>query len=74
MTRKGKAGLKKAFVDRIDEGIAVLIPVGGDGKEVRLPVSELPAGAKEGDTVDFETGAITREKDPAQAAIPWTKD
>jgi hypothetical protein len=74
MKKAGKRGLKKAFVDRIDEGIAAVIPVGGDGKEVRVPLSELPAGAKEGDTVDFETGEVTREKDPAQAAIPWRKD
>ena len=41
----------KATIDRIDEGIAVLICVKEDPVRMTVPVSLLPPGAKEGDSV-----------------------
>ena len=53
----------KAAVDRIDEGIAVLIDREDDSSRFRVPVSDLPPGTKEGDIL-----TITFERDAAAAA------
>jgi hypothetical protein len=41
----------KATIDRIDEGIAVLISAEEEPVRMTVPVSLLPLGAKEGDVV-----------------------
>jgi hypothetical protein len=54
----------KATVDRIDEGIAVLIFRDDDVLQVRIPVALLPPDCREGDilTATFERdNAATRE-------------
>ena len=43
----------RAVVDRIDEGVAVLVLCGGAGKTITLPSSLLPDGSKEGDIVSL---------------------
>ena len=43
----------RAVIDRIDEGVAVLILCGAAGKTITLPSSLLPDGAKEGDIVSL---------------------
>jgi len=43
-------------VDRIDEGIAVLITLACDDK-LRIRAAELPAGTKEGDVVRYHDGS-----------------
>ncbi len=54
----------KATVDRIDEGIAVLISRDDDTLQFRIPAALLPPGCREGDilSVTFERDdAATRE-------------
>jgi hypothetical protein len=41
----------KATIDRIDEGFAVLISAEEDMVRITVPVSLLPADAKEGDSI-----------------------
>jgi hypothetical protein len=53
----------KAAIDRIEEGIAVLIPCGDEKKRLNLPVATLPPGSKEGDIV-----TIGGERDPEATA------
>jgi hypothetical protein len=45
----------KAAIDRIDEGIAVLVGRDDDNVRFSVPVSQLPPGSREGDilTVSF---------------------
>jgi hypothetical protein len=43
----------RAVVDRIDEGVAVLILCGAAGKTITLPSSLLADGSKEGDIVSL---------------------
>lgn len=50
----------KLSIDRIDEGIAVLIVQDGTGRQVRLPATLLPPGSREGDILE-----MTLEPDPA---------
>lgn len=47
--------MRKATVDRFEEELAVLIV---DGRQMTRPRSELPAGAREGDVIDLDTGTI----------------
>ena len=57
----------KATIDRIDEGIAVLISVTEDPVRMTVPVSLLPPGAKEGDSVTIGI-------EPDEAATIASKD
>ncbi|MDO9325522.1 MAG: DUF3006 domain-containing protein [Methanoregula sp.] len=41
----------KVTIDRIEEGIAVLVSAQGEPVRMTVPVSLLPPGAKEGDTL-----------------------
>ena len=43
----------KATIDRIEEGIAVLISIEEEPVRLTVPVSLLPPGAKEGDIVSI---------------------
>jgi antitoxin component of MazEF toxin-antitoxin module len=58
----------KATIDRIEEGIAVLISSEGEPVRMTIPSSLLPHGAKEGDSVtisvdyDEEATAATRQR------------
>jgi hypothetical protein len=53
----------KVSIDRIDEGIAVLILQDSPYTQIRLPVPLLPAGSREGDILD-----LSLEPDPAATA------
>ncbi|MDD1689864.1 MAG: DUF3006 domain-containing protein [Methanoregula sp.] len=53
----------RATIDRIDEGIAVMIPREGDARPFRLPISLLPPGCHEGDLV-----TVTIERDETATA------
>lgn len=50
--------MRKATVDRFEEELAVLIV---DGRQMTRPRSELPAGSREGDVIDLDTGTIDTE-------------
>jgi hypothetical protein len=41
----------KYIIDRIDDGIAVLIPPDGAGDHIRIPVAGIPSGSREGDVL-----------------------
>lgn len=49
--------MKRATLDRIEDGVAVLIT--GD-REVHRPRADLPAEAREGDVIDLDTLQIDR--------------
>jgi len=53
----------RATIDRIDEGIAVMIPREGDPRPFHLPVSLLPPGCREGDII-----TVMIERDEAATA------
>ena len=55
----------KATIDRIEEGIAVLIGVKEEPVRMTVPVSLLPPGAKEGDII---TLSIERDEEATAAA------
>ncbi|AKQ64278.1 hypothetical protein A176_001190 [Myxococcus hansupus] len=48
----------RATLDRIEEDVAVLVV---DGRQVTRPLSELPAGVREGDVLDLATLEVDRE-------------
>jgi hypothetical protein len=54
----------KAVVDRIEDGIAVLIPWENNGVQIRLPIFLLP-DAREGDLLDIQ---IARDEAGTEAA------
>lgn len=53
---RGKSASLRAFVDRIEEQIAVVILSDDDTVQLDLPLRYLPAGIREGDhlTIHFE--------------------
>lgn len=51
----------KATIDRIEEGVAVLISTDKEPVRMTLPVSLLPHGAKEGDIVNIAIDRDVRE-------------
>jgi hypothetical protein len=53
----------KVSIDRIGEGIAVLVTRDNDPEQIRVPVSLLPPGCREGDVL-----TLTLEADPAETA------
>ncbi len=55
--------MEKAFIDRFEEDIAVLI-VGEDERKLNVPRSSLPEGAEEGDwlQVELQEGTLTSAK------------
>jgi hypothetical protein len=55
----------KAAIDRIEEGIAVLIPRENEALPLHLPVSVLPPGCREGDIV---TISVERDEAATDAA------
>ena len=63
----------KATIDRIEEGIAVLISAEEEPVRITIPVSLLPPGAKEGDAVciaiDRDDGATAASKDRVSSLI-----
>jgi hypothetical protein len=61
--------LMKAFVDRIEGEVAVLL-IGG--RQWDLPAAVLPPGAAEGDTVEI-TVAMTAEPRPGYDDFDWRK-
>jgi hypothetical protein len=67
----------KATIDRIDEGIAVLISVEEEPVRMTVPVSLLPLGAKEGDVVtigiDRDEEATTDSKNRVSSMIEKLK-
>ncbi|MFA4850785.1 MAG: DUF3006 domain-containing protein [Methanoregula sp.] len=68
----------KATIDRIEEGIAVLISVEKDPVHMTVPVSLLPPGTKEGDIVtigiDRDEGATAASKDRVSSLIEKLKN
>ena len=68
----------KATIDRIEEGIAVLISAEEEPVRITIPVSLLPPGAKEGDTVtigiDRDEGATAASKDRVSSLIEKLKN
>lgn len=67
----------KATIDRIEEGVAVLISTDKEPVRMTVPVSVLPPGAKEGDIVsiaiDREEGATAASKDRVSSLIEKLK-
>jgi hypothetical protein len=67
----------KATIDRIEEGIAVLISAEEVPARMTVPASLLPAGAKEGDAVtigiDSDNGATAAAKDRVSSLIEKLK-
>jgi hypothetical protein len=62
----------KAMIDRIDEGIAVLIPRDDETLRLMLPVSVLPPDCREGDIVTISIGrddGATREAKDRSASL-----
>lgn len=53
----------KCTIDRIEEGIAVLIPLDDPRQLITVPVALLPAGCHEGDLL-----TLTLEADPEAAS------
>lgn len=53
----------KVSIDRIEEGIAVLIVRDDPSERIRLPAHLLPAGSREGDVLD-----LMLEPDPKATA------
>lgn len=53
----------KTTIDRIDDGIAVLIPRDDDTLQLRIPASLLPESCREGDIV-----TVTLERDESATA------
>lgn len=53
----------KCSLDRIEEGIAVLIPLDHPLQQVTVPVTLLPGGSREGDILD-----LALQRDPAATA------
>ncbi|MBI3953966.1 MAG: DUF3006 domain-containing protein [Chloroflexi bacterium] len=53
--------MERACIDRIDEGLAVLL-VGDDERELVVPLSALPPGAQAGDwlQVELEGGRLVQ--------------
>jgi hypothetical protein len=68
----------KAAIDRIEEGIAILIPLDDDTERIRLPVSSLPPGCREGDIItlpdDRDEAATTGAKDRVSNLIRKLQD
>jgi len=67
----------KATIDRIEEGIAVLISTDKEPVRMTVQVSLLPPGAKEGDIVniaiDSDEGATAASKDRVSSLIEKLK-
>ena len=67
----------KATIDRIEEGIAVLICTDKEPVRMTIPVSLLPPGAKEGDAIiiaiDLDDGATAASKDRVSSIIEKLK-
>jgi hypothetical protein len=55
----------KATVDRIEEGIAVLIDRDDDTRRISIPVSLVPRGSREGDVI---TLTLERDEEATAAA------
>ena len=55
----------KVTIDRIEEGIAVLLVRDEEEININLPLILLPSGSKEGDILDI---AITRDVQETEAA------
>lgn len=55
----------KVTLDRIEEGIAVLLVRDEEKIKINIPLSLLPEGSKEGDILDI---AISRDVQEAEAA------
>jgi hypothetical protein len=53
----------KASIDRIGEGVAVLVTRSDPPEQIRVPVRFLPSGCAEGDVLD-----LTFEVDPVETA------
>lgn len=68
----------KATIDRIEEGIAVLISAEEEAVRMTVPVSLLPPGAKEGDMVtigiDRDEGATAQSKNRISSLIQKLKN
>jgi hypothetical protein len=62
----------KATVDRIEGGVAVLIPCEDEAQRLHHPVSVLPPGCREGDIVTIviePEGEATREAKERTASV-----
>jgi hypothetical protein len=46
----------KMTIDRIEEGIAVLVSLEDKPQKVNIPISLLPPGSREGDIITMEIG------------------
>ncbi|MCY1035685.1 DUF3006 domain-containing protein [Corallococcus sp. BB11-1] len=57
--------MPKATVDRIEEDVVVLVV---DGRSLTRALATLPAGVREGDVVDLETGTVDAEATEALRA------
>ena len=67
----------KATIDRIEEGVAVLISTEEEPVNLTIPVSLLPPGVKEGDAlsiaIDRDDGATASSKDRVSSMIEKLK-
>jgi hypothetical protein len=63
----------KVSIDRIEQGIAVLIPQEDPRKQITVPAGLLPTGCREGDilslTLEADPGATVAAKDRARGLI-----
>ena len=67
----------KATIDRIEEGVAVLISTEEEQVRMTVPVSLLPPGVKEGDVlsiaIERDEGATAASKDRVSSMIEKLK-
>jgi len=67
----------KATIDRIEEGVAVLISTEEEPVRMTVPVSLLPPGVKEGDVlsiaIERDEGATAASKDRVSSMIEKLK-
>jgi hypothetical protein len=67
----------KAIIDRIEEGIAVLVMQEDPHERINVPVSLLPPGFREGDvltlTLEADTGATATTKERVSGLIERMK-
>lgn len=62
----------KAFVDRIEDGVAVLL-FEGLKKQFTLPLAALPPGTREGDSVELTAAKLPSAR-PGAAKVRWRDD
>lgn len=68
----------RAFIDRIESGIASLLLGDDEAIAIHLPASLLPAGAREGMVLSFklaiDASATTKAREDVQALLDELRD